>query len=786
MARRLQLRAPMQIRPRGDAVALLACALLAGALGCTSPVATSIVLAIGLVALVRAGRRVLPFVCALLYLAGAWRAGRAVSAHDRARDAAIRAGPWPARVDVRGAIVRSPVLLGDAVRFEIEDATLGRVSLSLPREEASSSYARGDRVEAVAQLAPLDLFANEGALDLRVVHARRRIVLSGGALGVAVLGKGRGPPAWIDRMRAHVRARILATFTPETNGMARALVLGEDDVGEEDRRAFRKSGLAHLLAVSGMHLVLVVASFVAAVRAVLVRVPFIVARWDAWRIACAVGIPLVWLYADFAGGSGSAIRAAWMTSAVLVARVLGRKPDAWRAAGLALAAVAITDPLAAFDLSFVLSALATAGLLAIAPPIVESLSRRWPGAPAYVVRAFAATAAATVACTPVLACMAPDLPLGSVVANLVAVPLGEAAALPLCLAHALLAPLPPAEQGAAAAASGALALVRLVARAFAMLVVPVPMPTAAHLTVIAGGAIAIFTARRFARVRVALFATVMLVVVELLVRLRGAPRGGLRVTFLDVAQGDSALVDLPDGTAMLIDGGGIVGSPVDVGERVLGPFLRARRRSRIDVVVLSHPHPDHFLGLASALEGIEVGELWDTGQGETEGAGPVYDAFLARMRARGVRIVRPSELCGTRLVGGAKVDVLGPCPDVAGDRGANDNSFVLRIAYGSKAFLFAGDAEHVEEADLVARSRDGLRADVLKVGHHGSRTSSTSSFVAAVNPSLAVISCGVRNRFGHPSPRTLDTFSSAGVRVMRTDREGAVVVRTDGTDLTVE
>lgn len=777
-------------RPRGDAVALLACALLVGALGCISPVSTSIVMAVGLVALARVGRRVLPVACALLYFAGAWRAGRALSAHDVAREATIRAGPWPARADVRGEIVRSPVLLGDAVRVDVADEARGRVSLSVPREDAATAFslARGDHVEVVAQLAPLDQFANEGVIDLRVVHARRGVVLSGGALGVTVVSRGRGPRAWIDRARAHVRARIVATFTPETNGMARALVLGEDDVGEEDRRAFRKSGLAHLLAVSGMHLVLVVASFVAALRAVLVRVPAVVARWDAWRIACAVGIPLVWLYADFAGGSGSAVRAAWMTSAALFARVLDRKPDAWRAAGLSLAAIAVSDPLAAFDLSFVLSALATVGLLAVAPPIVESLGRRWPRVPAYVVRAFAATAAATLACTPVLACMAPDLPLGSVIANLVAVPLGEAAALPLCLAHALLAPLPPAEHGAALAASGALALVRWIARVFAVLVVPVPMPSAAHLAVMAGAAIATFVANRFSRARVALVATAVLMVVELVVRVRGAPRGGLRVTFLDVGQGDSALIDLPDGSAMLVDGGGIVGSPIDVGERVLRPFLRARRRSRIDVVVLSHPHPDHFLGLASALEGIEVGELWDTGQGESEGAGPIYEAFLARMRTRGVRVRRPRDLCGTRAVGGATVDVIAPCPDVASDRGANDNSFVLKIGYGTRSFLFAGDAEHVEEEELVALdgARERLAADVLKVGHHGSRTSTTPAFVDAVHPSVAVISCGVRNRFGHPSASTLDTLETAGVRFVRTDRQGGVVVRTDGATLAIE
>ena len=145
---------------------------------------------------------------------------------------------------------------------------------------------------------------------------------------------------------------------------------------------------------------------------------------------------------------------------------------------------------------------------------------------------------------------------------------------------------------------------------------------------------------------------------------------------------------------------------------------------------------------------------------------------------------RPAELCGTQSFGGASVTVLAPCPGPVPDTGANDNSFVIRIAYGTRAVLLVGDAEHAEEAALLARGVD-LRADVLKVGHHGSRTSSSPGFVAAVAPQVAVVSSGVRNRFGHPHPATLATLGAAGVRILRTDRVGNVVVTTDGTSLDV-
>jgi len=328
-----------------------------------------------------------------------------------------------------------------------------------------------------------------------------------------------------------------------------------------------------------------------------------------------------------------------------------------------------------------------------------------------------------------------------------------------------------------------LAIARLSAEQAALrITLPVPSGFQVALTALVSLALLLGhgAARAWARRLIAVgLGTAGLLGLELGQRQAGAPHGKLVASVLDVGQGDATLLDLPDGSLWLIDGGGFVGSPVDPGRSVILPELRARRRSRIDVMVLSHPHPDHFVGLESVIRAVEVGQFWDTGQGLAQGAGPVYARIRALLRERGVPVLGPRELCGERALAGAAVQVLAPCPDFRREWGANDNSLVIRVALGSRAFLLTGDAEHDAEALLLERGAP-LRADFLKVGHHGSRTSSTPAFLGAVRPYVATMSTGVRNRFGHPHPATLRSLDERHIWALRTDRFGQVRIETDG------
>ncbi len=764
-----------------DLVLLFACALLVGSAAQVAA-APAIALAGATIVLFRA-RAGPTAIVILAFVIGFVRAHHEVESFEfiRVRNAPTINGVE--RMEVAGTIASSPVVLHGVARFDVDVAEIGRTTLY----GGPIDSARGDEVRGVIQVGPPDRFVDPEIGDARIRETRRATLRTGSAIDLVVSRRAWGVLAWIDHARARVRKRIEATFPESTAPLARALVLGETDLDTQDDDAFRMSGLAHLLAVSGMHLVIVVLGAVAALRGALVRVLPLSERFDVGRIAAAIGIPFCWVYEDFAGGSGSAIRASWMLTAALAARALCARTTAARTLGLSILGALAFDPLALFDVSFALSAGATAGLVAFAKRIAEAMTSRAPSFFHAPLKQLAVTIAATVPCAPILATFAPSLPLGSTAANLLAVPLGESAALPLCLLHALLSPIPSAERGCALAASGALLGVRGVARTFAnihWLQLAVPSPNAWQLAALAFAFAAIIWARR--RWMVATCALALVVVLDLPAVARGSPHGILRATFIDVGQGDAALVDLPDGSAMLIDGGGIVGSPLDVGRRVIAPLLRARRRNALAVVVLTHPHPDHFSGLDAGLAGIHVDQFWDTGQGEREGVLGPYAAILARFRMQNTRVVRPEEVCGTHVVGGARIDVLAPCPSASVDRPPNDNSYVLRIAYGRRAFLFEGDAERDEESELVRRYGSALRSDVLKVGHHGSKTSSTPALLEAVSPNIAVISCGARNRYGHPFPATLDALTAAHAHVHRTDRDGAITITTNGESLDVD
>jgi competence protein ComEC len=779
---------------------LLGAALLYGATAAVDGAAASCT-ALALLAVVAApGRAKWLLGAAILFCYSAYAARAALDAHEqRRRSAADAVGAGAACVG-RGAIVRSPtgsargaVLVVEASELACDGRRVPGLPFNVRLYNGDEELGRGDVLRFDAQLGSPRSFRNSGAGRPDLSAARHGIVLSGPLRSLVVDEHASGFVHGVDDARARVRQRIRATFSEAAAPLARALVLGENDLLAEDQNAFKKSGLAHILAVSGTHLVFAVVMLVQALRYVLVRIEPLAARFDVTRFASAFGVVLSIVYADFAGGSGSAWRAAWMLSAAFAVRAMGRRPDGVRALAVSLVAGASFDALAAFDISFQLSVAATLGLMFVARPASRLAARLRPAPLRYLSLSVTTSASAMICSAPLLALLSGEMTLAGIAANVIAGPLGEALALPLCLAHAMLAPVPALEQGTAFVASGALLVIRRIAHASAdatWLAFPVPPPTSWQLGLAVVASVGALRSHASGRARRAVAwwvaSAIGLAVLEHSARTAGAPKDVLRVTFLDVGQGDATLVDMPDGSGMLIDAGGLVGAAIDPGSAAVLPLLRARRRRHLDVVVLSHPHPDHYGGLLAVVDSLSIGEFWDTGQGEAEHAGPAYEALLQRIRKRSIPIKRPADLCDRDLRrGAATLRVLAPCPGFTPRVDANDNSFVVRVELGARAALLTGDAEASEEADLTISARQWLAADVLKVGHHGSRTSSQPEFLRAVQPRTAVISCGLSNRFGHPHPEALERLTTAGARVLSTSRFGSVTWWTDGHETSV-
>jgi competence protein ComEC len=245
----------------------------------------------------------------------------------------------------------------------------------------------------------------------------------------------------------------------------------------------------------------------------------------------------------------------------------------------------------------------------------------------------------------------------------------------------------------------------------------------------------------------------------------------LRVTFLSVGQGDAAVVRFPGSGVMLIDGGGDFPGTFDPGERIVAPYLWSHKIMHLDYVALSHPDRDHFGGLIFIVRNFAPAQFWTAG-GESEDTS--YGELLDAVRASGAHQWVCDSTARPMIIAGVSVRCVGPLHGVSQLR-HNNSSMVMRLAYGRESFLFAGDVEAKGERELVMSSAD-LHATILKVPHHGSRTSSSAAFIEAVHPQVAVISLGYLNRFHFPAPEVVWRYRHDGIELLRTDDDGAISV----------
>ena len=686
---------------------------------------------------------------------------------------------------------------GGSVRLEgrfasVEvDARGGRGVLEVARVDGVPARARtrlwwseseprpwaGQRVQLRAALRA-DLGPDSwGQYDIGAAARARGLSTSGRVVPGSLVALSAPEPwrRWIaerrERFGTWTRERLVR---PDDAALVCALAAGlRSGLGPEWEDRFARSGLAHVLSVSGLHVAALALVLAALLGGLLRAVPAVVRHLDVRRPAALAALPLVWGYVVFTGNQPPAVRSALMLSVVLLGRVVQRSTDSLNALALAAGILLAVDPASVRDLSLQLSFTAVLALVLLAPRLRALLPISWPDprrpgrwrrgleqVREAILGVCAASAAVTIASIPLVATAFHRISLIGWLTNVVALPVASVLTLACALTAGMFCLSPVLAAApllvASLAARALLALVRAGA-AVPLGTLPSPgFPWPATLAFALGLLGVALGVRRSGWV-----AALALAVVLGRPFLRPVPP--LEVTALPVGHGDALLVS-SGGAYLLVDGGGVPDG-ADPGARIVLPYLRERGIRRLDAVALSHPHPDHALGLLTVLREVPADRLWlPAGIGR----GPLVDALLSAAAPARVEWLAAGE---RRTLGGATVRILGPPRDVDAFRTVNDRSLVLHLSAAGRSLLLPGDAGAAAEAELPL-----LASTVVKVPHHGSRTSSSARLVSSTEAWLALFSDGRANRFALPAPEVVERWRASGAEILRTDVDGAIHV----------
>jgi len=690
---------------------------------------------------------------------------------------------------VEGRVVRRPETRENGSRIQVRPNHVfsGNEKLSLSGdimlrvEEGRADLSSGDLVRFSGRLRAPRNYGTPGEFDAERYFALKGIVATSFARSMeSVILVRRGGDSLqrrFDSMAARIGAFIMERVPAGEGGILKALLVGDSsDIAKELRDAYSRTGVNHILSISGFHVGIIAIALFQAWFVISRIFPALLLYVNLRRVAPLMSLPLIFSYMYISGAEPATARSVLMLVFLVAGLMLEREFDHLNSLVLAAFALLLIDPGNLFDISFQLSFLALWGLIILTPLLVPLFRVAEGGMPYRLVRFFAASVAAVFVTLLPVAYYFHQATLTGLVSNFFIVPLLGYGAVVLGFASLPLIWLFPLGAGWLLAAAALLVKLsnRIIARLDELPLLPDPGVTGVDIALlIAGLLLMTLLAERSARLRV--LAAVPLILVFIHQLPSPAAGGGVRLDFFSVGQGESTLLTFADGRRMLIDGGGALhDSGWDPGKSLLLPGLRRLGVERIDYLVLSHPHPDHLQGLAAVAENLPVGEFWETGVG----SGDAYLGLRRVLESHGVKIRRLDSGRPPLMIPGGKVTVLFP------DRGAlagspadlNETSLVMRIDAGSFSALFTGDIG-IETESALLREPAKLRADILKVPHHGSRHSVLPEFFRAVSPQVALIGAGYRNSFGLPSPAMLDALSATGAVICRTDLDGTVTVK---------
>jgi len=576
------------------------------------------------------------------------------------------------------------------------------------------------------------------------------------------------------KLRSSLLGLVDRSFSEKTAVLAKALLIGyKHELQQEERTAFARSGLSHIMAVSGLHVGFIVAPF-------WLFIPFLWKyKWGKW-VGLIMLTALLLFYAGITGFSASVSRASLMAWLLTYGKLFHKVRDSVNLMAVAALILLIIEPRQLYDVGFQLSFSAVLIILMILPQAQRLISEKhrqsWVGSFWMIILV---SIVVQIGLFPVLTHYFGEFSVIGPIANVLVVPL-LSFIVPVSLALLPVSALLPEISGwVFLPAEYGLLWIQWVASTLgnmdgSWLVFEKP---SFWVFLIWTAAIALTAALRIPELRWKYLILLLIALngwqIEKIIQKAKVPL--LEMVMLDVGQGDAVYIKTPSGKHLLVDAGRW--SPLaNSGDQVILPFLRSRGITHLDAVFLSHPHADHIGGMPSIINEMSISKIYQSGY-------PYESALYLNMLAA-------AERTGTEIIDLRKGDVAWVDPliriFVVGPDGKrhnsnpNDHSLVLKLVYGETAILFTGDAEDHQERRIISRYGDFLKSDILKAGHHGSRTSSTEPFLSVVQPDVVLISLSFRNMFRHPHPEAVNRLQSTGAKIEYTSMEGAIIYRSDG------
>lgn len=640
-----------------------------------------------------------------------------------------------------------------------------------------ASWQPGQVIKTTVFLQPLPLQRNPGDFSYGLhlasqgVLARANLIPNG---EVQQLGQIGNLISWVYQWKRNVQKRIEGLLDPPFSSLVQGIVFGQGEVlPKKIKEDFQRVGLTHVLAASGQNMVII--------TALLGGGGYLLSLPRGWT--ALLTIIFITVYTLASGGSPSVVRAAIMAVALILAPLLNRQRDLATSLALAAGLILLYQPLSLWNISFQLSFAAVLALFIFTPLLQPALAFL----PRGISGPLAVAGAIQLVVVPLTIYYFNQWSAISFLANLLVLPFLEA----VLVVGLLLGSFGLLSHWLAKSLAGILWLLLklalglttyLASLPWAMVELSSPQGYLLIFYYLALGVLVfIFSKAEKKRFSLVVWGLSVLIILAAFT-LSQQFSSTLRVTFLDVGQGDAIFIQAPGGEKILLDGGGqpaFYKHKVDIGEKVVVPFLLRQGVGKLDLVLVSHFHEDHVGGLISVLKRIRVNKVI-VGQLGTEE--PLSREFWQLVQEKKIPYVVLQRGQTLNLRRGVSLQVLHPGkkPLVDTHSDCNNNSLVVKLLYGQTSFLLLGDLEQEGEQELIKQVGDKLKSGVLKVGHHGSQFSSQTDFLAKVRPELAVVSVGAKNSFGHPSLEALERLQKQGPQIYRTDRQGGIVIETEG------